>query len=377
MRRIDLRRLGMGAAAPILALVVALTITSLILLLAKDDVGAVWRQFFQPPKPRQVIAMINAAVVFYLSAVAAAIGFKMNLFNIGVDGQYRVAAFCAALVAGWGSNNGLPGPLVVVIALVVAMLSGALWSGIAGLLKVGRGVSEVISTIMLNAIATNLVAFLLAKVAHQATGSNVRTTQPIAESAWVPGISLDGIIATPEKVYGLIVLAILVGVAYWFLLGKTRFGFDLRATGASETAALASGVKVKRMVLVAMLLSGAAAGLVGMPLLFGQDYAYGDTFQPGLGFAGIAIALLGRNHPIGMAAAALLWGYLGQQAVGLPINAGVSEKLVDVIQGVMVLSVVVAYELVRRGGIAMEQRRVAAQLAAQRARERQPEGVTA
>ncbi len=362
MTRIDPRRIALGLSAPLLAIVVAVLVTTLILVVAKDPVGAVWTQLFRLPLPRQLVAIVNAATVLYLSAIAVAIGFRMNLFNIGVDGQYRVAAFAAALFAGQGW---LPGALNVVAALVVAMLAGGIWAGIAGLLRVGRGVSEVISTIMLNSIATFLVSFLLGKTALRVEGSNAVNTKPIPDSSRVPGISLDGVIATPSKVYGLVVLALLVGVLYWFILNKTRFGFDLRATGRSETAAVASGVKVKRMVLVSMALSGAVAGLVGMPLLFGQDYAYGDTFQSGLGFAGIAIALLGRNNPVGIAFAALLWAYLDAQGNGLQINAGVSDRLVLVIQGVIVLSVVIAYELVRRTGVRMEQRRVASQLAAQ------------
>ncbi|MEO6997764.1 MAG: ABC transporter permease [Terracoccus sp.] len=360
--RLGVRRILMGAAAPLLAIVVAVIVTSIILLVAGDPVGAVWAQLFKVPLPRQIVAIINAATVYYLSAIAVAIGFKMNLFNIGVDGQYRVASFAAALFAG---QAWLPGWLNVIVSLFVAMASGALWAGIAGLLKVTRGVSEVISTIMLNAIATFLVAFLLSKTALKVEGSNATNTKPIPESSRVPGISLDGLIATPNKVYGLIVLAILVGIVYWFVLNKTRFGFDLRATGRSETAAVASGVNVKRMVFTSMLLSGAAAGLVGMPLLFGQDYVYGDTVQSGLGFAGIAIALLGRNHPVGIAFAALLFAFLDAQSNGLQITAGVSDKLVLIIQGVIVLSVVIAYEVVRRADIRMEQHTVATELAEQ------------
>jgi ABC-type uncharacterized transport system permease subunit len=374
MRRIDLRRVGLGLAAPLLAIVVAFVVTSLILLVAGDPVGAVWAQLIDVPLPRQVIAIINAATVFYLSAIAVAIGFRMNLFNIGVDGQYRVAAFAAAVFAGQGW---LPGWLNIIAALIVAMVAGGLWAGIAGLLKVTRGVSEVISTIMLNAIATFLVAYLLSLAAQRVEGSNAVNTKPIPESSRVPGISLDGIIATPNKVYGLIVLSILVGLLYWFVLGKTRFGFDLRTTGRSETAAVASGVKVKRMVLTSMVISGAVAGLVGMPLLFGQDYAYGDTFQSGLGFAGIAIALLGRNNAVGIVFAALLWAYLDAQGNGLQINAGVSDRLVLVIQGVIVLSVVIAYELVRRAGVSMERRRVASQLAAAQTPSPEKEGAAA
>ncbi len=355
MTRIDPRRLALNLAAPALAIVVALLLTTLILLASGDPVGAVWAVLFKAPLPRQIVAIINEATVLYLSAVAVAIGFKMNLFNIGVDGQYRIASFAAAVFAG---AHFLPGWLNIIVSLLVAMATGALWAFIAGILKVTRGVSEVISTIMLNYIATYLVAFLLQKAAVKVEGSNATNTRVIAEDSRVPGIDVSAWLDTPRQIYGLVVLAILVGIVYWFVVNKTRFGFDLRATGASETAAVASGVRVKKMVATSMVMSGAAAGLVGMPLLFCQDYAYGDTVQAGLGFAGIAVALLGRNHPIGMAVAALLWGYLDQLSNGLQIGAGVSDRLVLIIQGIIVLSVVIAYEVVRRASLRIDQRRV-------------------
>jgi simple sugar transport system permease protein len=360
--KFDLRRIGLAIAAPALAIVVALALTSLILLVAGDPVLAVWQVLFKAPLPRQMVAIVNEATVLYLSAVAVAIGFKMNLFNIGVDGQYRIASFAAAVFAG---AHFLPGWLNIIVSIVVAMVTGALWASIAGFLKVGRGVSEVISTIMLNYIATYLVAYLLKGAAVKVEGSNATSTRVLAEDSRVPGIDLSWLLGTGRQVYGLIFLAILVGVLFWFVLAKTRFGFDLRATGQSETAAVASGVNVKRMIVVSMILSGAIAGLVGMPLLFGQDYAYGDTVQAGLGFAGMSVALLGRNHPIGMAVSALLWGYLNQLSNGLQISAGVSDRLVLIIQGIIVLSVVIAYEVVRRAGLRMEQRRVARELAEQ------------
>ncbi len=360
--KLDLRRIGLAVAAPVLAIGVALILATLILLVAGDPVVAVWQVLFKAPLPRQVVAIVNEATVLYLSAVAVAIGFKMNLFNIGVDGQYRVASFAAAVFAG---ANFLPGWLNIAVAIVISMITGALWALIAGALKVGRGVSEVISTIMLNYIATYLVAFFLKMAAVKVEGSNATSTAVLAEDSRVPGISVNWLLATNNKIYGLIFLAIAVGFIYWFVLNKTRFGFDLRATGQSETAAVASGINVKKMVLASMVISGAAAGLVGMPLLFGQDYAYGDTVQAGLGFAGISVALLGRNHPAGMAIAALLWGYLSQISNGLQISAGVSDKLVLIIQGIIVLSVVIAYEVVRRAGLRLEQRRVASELAAQ------------
>jgi simple sugar transport system permease protein len=285
----------------------------------------------------------------------------MNLFNIGVDGQYRVAAFAGALFAG---QAWFPGPLNILLTLVIAMLAGGLWAGIAAYLKVRRGVSEVISTIMLNAIATGLVQWLLLKVADRQEGSNAIGTTPIPESSRLEGFAL--IPGASNRVYTLLLLAVLVGFLYWFVLGKTRFGFDLRATGRSESAAVASGVNVPRMVMTAMVASGALAGLVGMPLLFGQDYQYGTTFQSGLGFAGIGIALLGRNNPIGIAFAAVLWAYLEQQSNALQIQAGVAPELVNILQGVILFAVVIAYELIRRAERRLEQTKVARELAAQR-----------
>jgi len=177
----------------------------------------------------------------------------------------------------------------------------------------------------------------------------------------VPGLNV--IPGTKNEVYGLIVVAALVGLGYWFLLNRTRFGFDLRATGASEPAAVASGVNVKKMVVYAMLLSGAVAGLVGMPQLLGSSYTYSLDFPTGLGFTGIAIALLGRNSPIGIAFGALLWAFLDNSSNSLEFE-GVPKQTVLIMQGVIVLSVVIAYELVRRYRIRAVARDVGRQLQA-------------
>ncbi len=355
--KVDLRRAGATLAAPILALVFAMAVTTLVLLLAGDPVGDVWQVLFSKPKARNVVNIINNSSVLYLSGLAAAIGFRMNMFNIGVDGQYRVAAFAAAYVAG---EAWLPGSLNIILAILAAALAGAVWAGIAGLLKVTRGVSEVISTIMLNAIATYLVSYFLNKVAVQ--GSNNIHTKDIPVSSQLAGFDL--IPGAPNRVFTLTLLAVVAGVLFWVVLNRTTFGFNLRATGLSESAAVASGVNVKRMVVYTMLISGAIAGMIGLPLLFGAYHNYGVTFQSGLGFAGIAVALLGRNHPVGVAFGAVLFAYLHEQANALQIRAGVSSDIVSIIQGVIVLSVVIAYEVVRRYNNAAEQRQVARELEA-------------
>jgi general nucleoside transport system permease protein len=355
----------LAISAPILALVAAFVITSLVLAAAGDPVLDVWKQILSVPERRNVANIIDNAMVLYLSGLAAAVGFRMNLFNIGVDGQYRIAAFTAAVVAG---EAWLPGYLNTALAIVCAMAVGALWAGIAGVLRATRGVSEVISTIMLNAIATALVAYLLRKAAVRVEGSNSIGTKIIPKSSQIPNISIGS--GPGEEIYGFVVIVVLVGFLYWFVLNKTRFGFDLRATGHSTTAATASGVNITRMVVLAMLISGAVAGLVGLPILFGDSFQYGSTFQSGLGFAGIAIALLGRNHPIGVALGALLFAFLNEQSNPLQILVGVSPDIVAITQGVIVLTVVISYEIVRRYGVRLEQQAVAKALVPER---REPE----
>lgn len=358
-KTVDWQKIGLAVLAPLLAIAVAVVITSLVLLIFGDPIGPVWKVFLSTPAEGMPATILNDTAVLYLSGAAVAIGFRMNLFNIGVDGQYRVGMFAAAWFAG---NAWLPGPLNVIVAIVVAMIAAAFWAWIAGILKVKRGVSEVISTIMLNSIATGLVAWLLTRTATSVEGSNATSTKRIPESSHVPALPFWN--TDFSNVFGLSLLAVAVGVLYWFVLGRTRFGFDLRTTGSSETAAVASGINVKKMTLTAMVISGAVAGLIGMPQLFGNDYAYGTNSQAGLGFAGIAVALIGRNHPVGIAFGAFLWAFLNAQSNSLQINAGVSPALVNIIQGIMVLAVIIAYEIVRRIGVRAERRKVAQQLAA-------------
>ena len=341
--------------APLVAVVAAMVITSLVVAASGSSPGEFWSIIVEPPADRVYVNIVNQTSMIFLSALAAAIGFRMNLFNIGVEGQYQVASYAAAVVVGAAF---VPGLLNVVLGLLVAMVAGAVWAGIAGLLKVTRGVSEVISTIMLNAIAAILVGYLLNNYGLRA-GNSRRTTE-IPESSqlegWIPFLDRDG------SVWTLCVLALLAGAAFSFVLNRTSFGFDLRATGMSESAAVASGVKVSRMVVVSMALSGAIAGLIWMPAFFGAAHTYGSTFQAGLGFTGIAVALLGRNQPLGILFGAVLFAFLNEQSNRLTLQTDISQNVVQITQGVIVLAVVVAYEVVRRRQVAAEQRSVRRQL---------------
>jgi simple sugar transport system permease protein len=349
------RNVAQALLAPLIAVVVSAAVTSVVVVIAGASVSDFFDVMLKLPSHRNLVNITNQTSLIFLAALAAAIGFRMNLFNIGVEGQYTLAAYAAALVAG---QAWFPGKVNVLMALVVAMVVGAVWAGIAGVLKVTRGVSEVISTIMLNAIAGTIVGYLLSNHGQQ-YGQGRRTT-PIPESSqlsgWTPWSAADG------SIWTLVILAALAGVVMSVVINRTRFGFDLRATGANEDAAVASGVNVKRMVVVSMLISGAIAGLIWMPALFGGADYYGPPFQRTLGFTGIAVALLGRNRPLGIFFGSVLFAWLSEQANPLGLIADISPSVVQITQGVVVLAVVIAYEVVRRWTAAYEQRELRATL---------------
>ncbi|MBK3566796.1 MULTISPECIES: ABC transporter permease [unclassified Streptomyces] len=361
MKKFDKERLLLAVAGPVMALVAAILLTSVVLLASGKNPIEPYHLMLQQIGYSDVqVLIINQASMYYIAALAVALGFRMNLFNIGVDGQYRLGAVMTAVV---GAHVGLPAVLQVPLLLLVAILTGAFWAGIAGLLKVTRGVSEVVATIMLNAIATSLILYLTQTNTWGVQVGNNMTTGIMKKSGWIPGIDMG---ADTGEIYGLVFLAVIMGVLYWLVLNRTRFGFDLRATGESETAAAASGVDAKRMTLTAMLISGGVAGLAGLPLLLGDSHTYSLTFPEGLGFTAIGIALLGRNNPGGIALAALLWAFLDKASPALDYATPVAyeKEIATIMQGLIVFAVVISYEVVRTWGLRRQQSRVGAELAA-------------
>ncbi|WP_405887084.1 ABC transporter permease [Streptomyces longwoodensis] len=364
MKKFDKERVLVAVAGPVIALVAAIVLTSVVLIASGKNPFEPYRLMLEQAGYSDVqVLIVNQASLYYIAAIAVALGFRMNLFNIGVDGQYRLGAMMTAVV---GAHVALPSFLQVPMLLLVGALTGAMWAGIAGVLKVTRGVSEVVATIMLNSIATSVIGYLtLTDNLGVLVGDNV-TTGIMKDSGWVPGIDLGQDVG---EIYGLVFLAIALGIAYWLVLNRTRFGFDLRATGESETAAAASGVDAKRMVLTAMLISGAVAGISGLPLLLGDVHTYSLSFPAGLGFTAIGIALLGRNNPGGIALAALLWAFLDKASPALDYAVPVAyeKEIATIMQGLIVFAVVISYEAVRQWGLRRQQKQVGAQLAAEAA----------
>lgn len=355
-------------AAPLAAVVLAIIISSIVLIIAGSNPLTAYQNMWTfGTRLETLIETLNRGTPLYLSAIAVAIGFRMNLFNIGIEGQYFLAAIVAAKV---GADINLPPILHVTVIILTAMAVGAFWSGLAGFLKVTRNVHEVISTIMLNAIAkAGIVSYLLGLWDVPDAGYDTALKE-IPESGWMP--SLNGVVELFTReikrvdLWSFILIAIAVGVAYHVLINRTRIGFDLRASGENATAAEVSGTDPKRMIVTAMVMGGAVAGLVGLPELLGDSHAYTLRFTPQLGFAGIAVALLGRNHAVGIAVGAFIFAWLDRASGILEVQGDAPREIVQIMQGVIILSAVVAYAIVERKRRAEEAADAAAATAAAR-----------
>jgi simple sugar transport system permease protein len=358
-----LRRLLLGLAAPALALVFAVGVSALALRVSGHDPWHAYSAMLSYGKQSDsLVAIADLATAYFLAGLAVAVGFRMALFNIGVEGQYRLAALFAAAV---GAKLNLPAVLLLPLVVLTAAGTGAAVAGIAGVLKTTRGVSEVISTIMLNFIALAVLNVLLSGALRTPVpGELERATGTLHIAARMPALDrpLRAIglhVPAGSSVTGMLLVAAVLGVGVSLLLSRTRFGFALRATGLNPSAALASGVDAKAMVVRTMLLSGAIGGLAGLPfLLSAPPYRYSEAFVTDLGFTGIGIALLGRNRPGGIAVGAVVFAFLDRSSQILQID-NIPSEIAVIMQGLIVLSVVIAYEVVRRLGTRAAERSTA------------------
>ena len=353
MNNSSVKKVVNGLIAPVIALVIAAVVSSIALLLAgHSPIVAVRAMTHYVTTTDSFVVILNRGAPLYVVSLGVAIGFKMNLFNIGADGQYRLAALIAAAA---GAAMDLPRVIQIVLIMVIAMAVGGFWAAIPGVLKVTRGVNEVVTTIMLNYVATGLSAYLLATYFFNRavkTAKNVVETHSIPKSGRLP--DLDGLLAhvgvhLPRltHLHGFLPIAALVGVAFYLLVWRTRFGYDLRMTGASAAAARSSGVNPKRMVVTTIIISGALSGLAAMGFLLTDFPKYDQGFPLGLAFTGIAVALLGRNHPGGIAAAAFFWAGIERASQGLS-TVNIPGEITKILQGTLLIGSVIAFELVRR-----------------------------
>ncbi|MFQ3582609.1 MAG: ABC transporter permease [Chloracidobacterium sp.] len=329
---------------PALAVVFAFLLGGGIVLLMGDSPLAVYELFFSSAfgSLDGIGYTLFYATPLIFTGLAVSVAFKCGLLNIGAEGQLTVGAFAAAWVG--FTLTWLPSPLLVAACILGAMAAGGLWAAVPGFLKARFGSHEVINTIMMNFIAVGLVSYLV-QYHYRETGDPILQTYEIASGAHLARMH-KFIPAIPERIplsLGFLIALLACGAVYVFLW-KTKWGYELRAVGSSPTAAEYAGINVARNIVLAMVISGALAGLVATGEVLGYRHRYYDGFSPGYGFTGIAVALLGRNHPVGIVLAAILFGALirSQLFIGI-FTEHVSKDLTIVLQAIIILCVACEY----------------------------------
>ena len=332
-----------GALPPVVALLLALLVGDLLILVYGQAPGSVYRLLLDGTWGNaygfgQVLYKATTLACTGLAFAAAA---RAGLFNVGAESQLAAGGFAAAL-SGLALPFGTPGLVAVPLCVAASMVGGGLVGALPGWLRARFGASEVIVTIMLNFVVLALLNYVVAAKLH--VPETLHT--PTMHAGGLPRLSdLSGAFHGSAANLS-IVVAVLAAAALWWILFRTRGGYELRAVGLQPEAAEYGGVRVGRVWVRAMVLSGALAGLGGLNFVLGYKQYYEEGFATGSGFLGIAVALVGRNNPWGVLLAALLFATLSQG--GLAVNALVPKQMVEVLQAVVILAVVTAVPEVRR-----------------------------
>ena len=328
---------------PLVALLMAAVIGDVLILTFGQSQGAVYRLLLEGTwgNAYGFGQVLYKATTLVFTGLAVGLGLRAGLFNIGAESQLAAGGFCAALV-GLLLPAGIPALLCLPIYLLAAAIGGGTVGAVPGVLKARFGAHEVIVTIMLNFIVLALLNYLTSTRFH------VPDTLHTAEirSGALPRLSDMASAFQGSAANVTILLAILAALAFGWFLFRTRRGFELRAVGLQPHAAEYAGVHVGSVTWRALAMSGAIAGIGGLNYVLGYKHYYEEGFATGAGFLGIAVALVGRSHPIGIGLAALLFATLSQG--GLAVNALVPKQMVDVLQAVVILAVATSVPEVRR-----------------------------
>jgi len=326
--------------APTLGVVLSLVLCAGMLLAVGENPWVLWEVFdhtFLTSFGLGYTLFYATPLIF--TGLAVAICFHCGLFNIGAEGQLYVGSVAIIWVA--GAFPGLGWYLAVPLAVLFSFLGGALWGGIAGGLKATRGSHEVIVTILLNFIGMALVDYLVLYTYRNPEVQNTETlplpdayTLPLLSDLFAP-LGLEIFKSTPANVS--LFIALLATVAVYLFLFRTTVGYELRAVGANPIASRFAGIRVNKNVWLALAMGGGLAGLVGVNEVMGYQHKLLQSFSPGYGFTGIAVALLARNHPFGIILSALLFASLHNSARELEfLSDKVSKELSLILQGILI-----------------------------------------
>lgn len=325
----------LAIAQPFLAVVFGLFAGLLVTMIAGENPWFVLKVLAQSAfgSPYDIGMTLFYSTPLIFTGLSVAIAFHAGLFNIGAEGQLVMGALATAAVG--MLVPGLPGLIAPLVGLLFAFAGGAFWGFIPGWLRAKRGSHEVIITIMLNFVAAGLASYIVLYLLKNPATQNPETA-PIGEGYLLPVMEWFG--GAPVSAAFFIALVAALGV--WILLWKTVLGYELRAVGQNETAARDAGIRVDRMRILAMTLAGGLAGLVGVGEVLGNAHKFKLGFSPEYGFIGIAVALLGRNRPLGVVLAALLFGALHKGTGDLDFETeNVTRDLALILQALVILSV--------------------------------------
>ena len=328
---------------PLVALVIAAVVGDVLIIIFGQSPGDVYRQLLEGTwgNAYGFGQVIYKATTLTFTGLAVALGIRAGLFNIGAESQLASGGFLAALV-GLAMPRGTPAVVAVVACLLAAAAGGGAVGAIPGALKARFGASEVIVTIMLNFVVLALLNYIVA--AHIHVSETLHT--PEMNAGALPRLTSVFPKFAGSAANTTFLLAIAAAAGVWWFLFKTRPGYELRAVGLQPDAAEYGGVRVGTVWAKTMILSGMLAGLGGLNYVLGYKHYYEEGFAGGSGFLGIAVALVGRNHPVGVVIAALLFATLSQG--GLAVNALVPKQMVDVLTAVVIIAVATAVPEVRR-----------------------------
>jgi len=321
---------------PVFSLLSALAVSSLIIALAGRDPLMIFQKMVHATlgTPYGIGQVIFRMTTLVLVALAVAIPFHLRLFNIGTEGQLLMGAFAAAMT-GTILPASLPSLVAVTLCTLSAMAAGACWALLAGVLKVRFGVNEVIATIMLNFIAQGITGYLLTW--HFAIPSTVHTAR-IMDNAIIPTFgSLTGWLANSPANLSTLLMAV-VALLFWLLIFRSRFGYEMRAAGLQPEAARYGGINAEMHIFTAMSLGGAAAGLGAANIVLGYKHYYESGMTSGIGFTGIAVALLAGAHPLWILLSAFFFGCL--EYGGLTVNAWIPKDIFMIIEALTILLVI-------------------------------------
>lgn len=287
--------------------------------------------------PRSIANTISKSIPLAFTGLAVALGSRCGMLNIGAEGQLHAGAMAAVLTA-LGLSSVLPAPLLLIVSIAVGIAAGMIVGSIPGIFKAKLNTSEVIVAIMLNYICTLFTSYLV-NGPVKAQGSTAQT-HVLPEGVWF------GRLVPQTQLTAALFLLLVVAVAVYLFLWKTSIGFKLRAVGSNASAAGTAGIRVKLYMVMAMVLSGGLAALAGITEVFGKYHRYIEGFSPSFGFTGIAVAILGRNHPAGVLLTALLFGIMDMGALRMSRVTDVSTNMVTVVQSLVIL-LVAAPELIK------------------------------